>query len=85
MIMEYSDEIIKLQRRLFRLISENLGLEADYLEEALGEPHQNLLINYYCPCPQPELALGVRVSNLDFRTALVELELFAKCFTSIDP
>lgn len=40
-------------------ISLGLGKEADYLQGTLGEGLQAIACNYYPPCPQPELAVGV--------------------------
>ena len=61
-VLKYSDEALRLAQRLLGCISESLGEETTYVQEALGEPSQNILMNYYCPCPQPELALGLMVS-----------------------
>eukprot|EP01018_Ginkgo_biloba_P012088 Gb_21294 [translate_table: standard] len=55
---EYSEETKKLAKRLLAAFSLNLGLPENYLEKALGEPHQNVLINFYPRCPQPELTAG---------------------------
>lgn len=46
---------------LFRSLSIGLGLEGHELKEAAGgEDTIHLLkINYYPPCPRPDLALGV--------------------------
>ena len=74
-ILKYSDETMKLAQRLLGCISESLGEETSYVQESLGEPSQNIVMNYYCPCPQPELALALRwvrinkyslFPNLDF-------------------
>jgi hypothetical protein len=60
-VEEYSHETNKLARRLLRLISESLGLEPSVIEDAIGDPSQNITINYYPPCPQPHLTLGLQV------------------------
>ncbi|XP_031271558.1 thebaine 6-O-demethylase-like [Pistacia vera] len=36
-----------------------LGMEADYFKELFGEGRQAIRMNYYPPCPQPELAMGI--------------------------
>nr|QCP71067.1 flavone synthase [Pohlia nutans] len=59
-IEEFSDETSKLAQRLLGFISESLGLPAQFLEEAVGEPSQNIVINFYPPCPQPDLTLGLQ-------------------------
>lgn len=53
--------MISVANKLLGLLSEALGLEADELKQGLGgeELVYMLKINYYPPCPCPELALGV--------------------------
>lgn len=58
---EYSHETRKLAERILGLISESLGLESQCLVDAIGEPYQNITINYYPACPQPHLTLGLQV------------------------
>lgn len=62
-IEEYSDENCKLAQRILSCISESLGLPPQFLVEAVGEPSQNIVINYYPPCPQPDLTLGLQVPS----------------------
>ncbi|KAG0620488.1 hypothetical protein M758_4G220000 [Ceratodon purpureus] len=57
---EFSDETCKLAQRLLGFISESLGLPTEFLVDAIGEPAQNIVINYYPPCPQPHLTLGLQ-------------------------
>lgn len=47
--------------KLFRCLSVGLGLEGHELKEAVGGENLVYLlkINYYPPCPRPDLALGV--------------------------
>lgn len=47
--------------KLLRTVSIGLGLEGHELKDAVGgdELVYNLKINYYPPCPCPDLALGV--------------------------
>lgn len=47
--------------RVLELLSLGLGLEGKTLKESLGSERIELemKINFYPPCPQPELALGV--------------------------
>ena len=40
-------------------ISKGLGLEWDYIEKSFGEGCQIFASNYYPPCPQPDLTLGL--------------------------
>ncbi|PON97192.1 Oxoglutarate/iron-dependent dioxygenase [Trema orientale] len=56
---EYCRNVRGLARRLLAAISESLGLESDYVDRALGQHGQHMAINYYPPCPQPELTYGL--------------------------
>ncbi|GMI87749.1 DOWNY MILDEW RESISTANT 6 [Hibiscus trionum] len=61
-IAEYAKEIGVLMKRLLVLISQGLGLQTDCLEKKLGEtPTRHAQANYYPPCPDPELTLGLNV------------------------
>jgi isopenicillin N synthase-like dioxygenase len=60
---EFSDETCKLARRILGHISESLGLPTQFLEDAVGEPAQNIVINYYPTCPQPQLTLGLQAHS----------------------
>jgi isopenicillin N synthase-like dioxygenase len=54
----YCREIRALSLRLLEAISESLGLEADFLDKALGKHEQHMAVNYYPKCPNPELTFG---------------------------
>ncbi|XP_071731192.1 flavonol synthase/flavanone 3-hydroxylase-like [Rutidosis leptorrhynchoides] len=58
---EYTQSIVPVANKLFGLLSEGLGLEEVELKQGLGGEELVYLmkINYYPPCPCPELALGV--------------------------
>ncbi|KAL9251114.1 2-oxoglutarate-dependent dioxygenase 19-like protein [Drosera capensis] len=58
---EFSDQVRLILLVLLRGISASLGLEERYLERAsnLESGLQLFLANYYPPCPQPELAMGL--------------------------
>eukprot|EP01018_Ginkgo_biloba_P016780 Gb_35874 [translate_table: standard] len=57
---EYSRQVFKLWERLMQALSVGLGLHQDSLNEAVGGDKMEITfaINYYPPCPQPELAFG---------------------------
>ncbi|XP_002522603.2 2-oxoglutarate-dependent dioxygenase 19 [Ricinus communis] len=59
--LEYSQRAREIARELLKGISESLGLEANYIEKALNleEGLQVIAANFYPPCPQPELAMGM--------------------------
>ncbi|XP_060963504.1 protein DOWNY MILDEW RESISTANCE 6-like [Cannabis sativa] len=55
----YCTEVRELGFRIQELISESLGLEKDYIKKVLGEQGQHMAVNYYPPCPEPELTYGL--------------------------
>ncbi|KFK27729.1 hypothetical protein AALP_AA8G421900 [Arabis alpina] len=58
-VSKYSREVREVGFRIEELISESLGLETDYLRKVLGEQGQHMAVNYYPPCPEPELTYGL--------------------------
>ncbi|KAL3742818.1 hypothetical protein ACJRO7_018168 [Eucalyptus globulus] len=56
---EYCTRVRELALKLLEAISESLGLERDYISENLGKHGQQMAMNYYPPCPQPELTYGL--------------------------
>lgn len=58
-VAEYNKNARKLALMLLEAISESLGLERNHIDMALGKHSQQMAINYYPPCPQPELTFGL--------------------------
>ena len=59
---EYSRELSKLFEVLMKALSRDLGLETENsLNESVGGERKevHMRINYYPPCPQPDLVVGV--------------------------
>ena len=59
---EYSKELSKLFEVLMKALSRDLGLETENsLNESVGGERKELYMrmNYYPPCPQPNLVLGL--------------------------
>nr|QNC43972.1 flavonol synthase [Freesia hybrid cultivar] len=58
---EYAKHILEVMDEMLTSLSLGLGLEGHVFKEALGGEAIELLlkINYYPPCPRPDLALGV--------------------------
>jgi flavonol synthase len=74
----YCGHMRRLTRTLFERLSAGLGLEEGAMEEAFGGDEVIFLqkINFYPPCPQPELALGVAPhTDLSTLTVLVPNEV----------
>ena len=58
-VRKYCIEVRELGFRIQEYISESLGLEKDYIKDALRAQGQHMAVNYYPPCPEPELTYGL--------------------------
>ncbi|XP_058221885.1 protein DMR6-LIKE OXYGENASE 2-like [Rhododendron vialii] len=58
-VAEYCTSVRGLTLRLLGAISESLGLDRDYVSGQLGSHGQHMAMNYYPPCPEPELTFGI--------------------------
>eukprot|EP01018_Ginkgo_biloba_P004054 Gb_05000 [translate_table: standard] len=58
-VLNYSKEIRVLAATLLTLLSEALCLPPDYLMKIDCMGRQTVAMNYYPPCPQPNLSLGI--------------------------
>ncbi|KAK9910073.1 hypothetical protein M0R45_034048 [Rubus argutus] len=58
-VAEYCKKVRGLAVRLLEGVSESLGLDRDYISKALGKHGQHMAMNYYPPCPEPELTYGL--------------------------
>lgn len=58
-VSTYCREVRELGFKLLGLISLSLGLEEEYIKKVLGEQEQHMAMNYYPPCPQPDLTYGL--------------------------
>eukprot|EP00253_Pinus_taeda_P025153 PITA_25153 len=56
---KYAMNVKALALRLLAAISEALGLDSDYLNTNFGNHGQSMVINYYPPCPNPDLTMGL--------------------------
>ncbi|XP_047332918.1 protein SRG1-like [Impatiens glandulifera] len=56
---EYSKQVRILCQKLLSFIAISLGLNANTFEEMFGESVQATRMNYYPPCPKPELVMGL--------------------------
>lgn len=57
---DYCDETDNLVCLISELISESLGLEISFLNDYFaGKSQQVLQVNYYPPCPQPDVTMGL--------------------------
>ncbi|KAL5705047.1 hypothetical protein ACHQM5_023396 [Ranunculus cassubicifolius] len=56
---EYAENMKELSYKLLELISLSLGLPAKKLNDFFRDQTSFIRLNYYPPCPSPDLALGV--------------------------
>ncbi|KAJ8774520.1 hypothetical protein K2173_016966 [Erythroxylum novogranatense] len=56
---KYCTEVREFGFRVQELISESLGLEKDYIKKVLRDQGQHMAVNFYPPCPEPELTYGL--------------------------
>ncbi|WOG82206.1 hypothetical protein DCAR_0101368 [Daucus carota subsp. sativus] len=56
---EYAQEMTRLSFKLIELLALSLSLEANRFNEFFKESTSRLRLNYYPPCPVPDLVLGV--------------------------
>ncbi|KAF8394911.1 hypothetical protein HHK36_018850 [Tetracentron sinense] len=61
LIEEYGDQLVKLCGILMKILSLNLGLREEFLQNAFGGEDIGacLRVNFYPKCPQPDLTLGL--------------------------
>ncbi|KAL3531686.1 hypothetical protein ACH5RR_005207 [Cinchona calisaya] len=61
LVGKYNEEMVKLCGKLMKILSLNLGLKEEYLQQAFGSEEVGacLRINFYPKCPQPDLTLGL--------------------------
>lgn len=75
---EYGKYLHEVANKLFKSMSIGLGLEEDEMKEAAGgdDMIHLLKINYYPPCPCPDLVLGVPPhTDMSYITILVPNEV----------
>lgn len=58
-VAEYCKSVRGLVLRLLEAISESLGLKRDHIDKTLSKHGQHMALNYYPPCPEPELTYGL--------------------------
>ncbi|KAG7963605.1 hypothetical protein I3843_09G126600 [Carya illinoinensis] len=56
----YSAELKALAMKIFDLMAKALRMETRDMTELFEEGWQGMRMNYYPPCPQPELAIGLK-------------------------
>lgn len=70
---EFIQEQSNLSNRILELISESLGLKPSFMEDYFEEYKQVFVVNFYPPCPQPDLAMGIhKHSDFGLLTLLLQ-------------
>ncbi|KAH9324678.1 hypothetical protein KI387_004856, partial [Taxus chinensis] len=70
---KFGEEVLRVTEKLLVLLSEGLGLDPDYVQTLIKEPVLRLRINYYPPCPQPDLVHGSKPhSDASLLTVLLD-------------
>lgn len=69
---DYAKRLPGVADKLFECLSKGLGLEANDIKKAMADEELVYLmkINYYPPCPRPDLALGV-VAHTDMSSITI--------------
>ncbi|KAJ1399939.1 Oxoglutarate/iron-dependent dioxygenase [Sesbania bispinosa] len=55
----YSEELRSLAIQILDLMANSLAIDPMEIREIYGEAEQSMRMNYYPPCPQPELVIGL--------------------------
>ncbi|KAM3353406.1 hypothetical protein ACQJBY_024520 [Aegilops geniculata] len=58
-LAEYSTAVHEVAQTLLRLIAEGLGLDGGFFAGDLSSGSTQMNVNYYPPCPDPSLTLGL--------------------------
>ncbi|XVE71545.1 hypothetical protein DITRI_Ditri10aG0159500 [Diplodiscus trichospermus] len=70
----YAIELRNLAMQMLELMAKGLGMDPNDMRVMFEEGHQGMRVNYYPPCPEPELAIGLNShSDADGLTILLQI------------
>lgn len=56
---EYCEEVRKVAMEILKQIGKALGMKEEEMNMVFEDGRQGLRMNYYPPCPEPELVIGL--------------------------
>lgn len=56
----YSKELRMIANKFFTLVAKTLGIKPDEIRNLTEEGWQAMRMNYYPPCPEPDLVIGLK-------------------------
>ncbi|OMO80310.1 Oxoglutarate/iron-dependent dioxygenase [Corchorus olitorius] len=70
----YSLEMRNLSVKILELLEKALGMDPNDMKALVEEGYQSMRMNYYPPCPEPELAIGLNAhSDASALTILLQI------------
>ncbi|KAF2314642.1 hypothetical protein GH714_028171 [Hevea brasiliensis] len=58
--LEAYSELQKIAKKIFNLVAKAVGMKPDEMRDLTEEGWQAMRMNYYPPCPEPDLVIGLR-------------------------
>ncbi|OMO80307.1 Oxoglutarate/iron-dependent dioxygenase [Corchorus olitorius] len=70
----YSGELRNLAMKILELMAKALGMDPNGMKSLFEQGYQGMRMNYYPPCPEPELAIGLN-SHSDASALTILLQI----------
>ncbi|XP_065879864.1 protein SRG1-like [Euphorbia lathyris] len=72
---EYTGEMENLALKILNFIARAVGIKTEEMKEIFKEGYQQMRMNYYPPCPQPELVMGLNHHTDDIGGLTIVLQV----------